>query len=76
MVCHLCNQLIFHSLCLAFLPLRFPLLFPFGEPGWHRNIPLALNNQADNAMRNNHDDDEDDSGFDNDGDDIPGTGFT
>jgi len=25
----------------AYLPLRFPLLFPFGEPGWHPNIPFS-----------------------------------
>src|SRR5262249_43513857 len=25
----------------AYLPLRFPLLFPYGEPGWHPNIPFS-----------------------------------
>jgi hypothetical protein len=25
----------------AYLPLRFPLLYPYGEPGWHREIPFA-----------------------------------
>ncbi|TYJ54441.1 hypothetical protein B9479_004951 [Cryptococcus floricola] len=24
-----------------FVPLHFPLLFPFGEPGWHPRIPLS-----------------------------------
>ena len=38
----------------AYLPLRFPLLFPFGEPGWHNNIPLALNNIPGNAHQDNN----------------------
>ena len=25
----------------AYLPLRFPLLYPFGEPGWHLKIPFS-----------------------------------
>src|SRR5262249_53778129 len=25
----------------AYLPLRFPLLFPYGEPGWHPRIPFS-----------------------------------
>jgi hypothetical protein len=25
----------------AYLPLRFPLLFPYGEPGWHPMIPFS-----------------------------------
>jgi hypothetical protein len=25
----------------AYLPLRFPLLFPYGEPGWHPRIPFV-----------------------------------
>jgi len=25
----------------AYLPLRFPLLYPFGEPGWHPKIPFS-----------------------------------
>ena len=25
----------------AYLPLRFPLLFPYGEPGWCPNIPFS-----------------------------------
>ena len=23
----------------AYMPLRYPLIFPFGEPSWHSNIP-------------------------------------
>ena len=25
----------------GYLPLRFPLLFPYGEPGWHPTIPFS-----------------------------------
>jgi len=33
----------------AYLPLRFPLLFPYGEQGWHPAIPFAAHNpHADN----------------------------
>ena len=27
----------------SFLPLCFPLLWPYGEPGWHAGIPFRLN---------------------------------
>lgn len=27
----------------AYMPLRYPLIFPFGEQSWHRNIPLRGN---------------------------------
>ena len=27
----------------SFLPLCFPLLRPYGEPGWHAGIPFRLN---------------------------------
>ena len=31
----------------AFLPLRFPLLIPFGRHGWHYYIPLGLESSRD-----------------------------
>ncbi len=34
----------------SFLPLRFPLLCPQGEPGWHPNIPFSTSNSAGNAF--------------------------
>ena len=36
----------------GYLPLRFPLLFPHSEPGWHDKIPFALNEIAGNARQN------------------------
>jgi hypothetical protein len=35
----------------SFLPLRFPLLRPHGEEGWHDQIPLSANNSAGTAYR-------------------------
>jgi hypothetical protein len=38
--------------------LHFPLLFPYGEPGWHNNILLELNNIPGNARQDNDEDTE------------------
>jgi hypothetical protein len=35
----------------AYCPLRFPLLFPYGEQGWQPEIPLGENTAAGNAQR-------------------------
>jgi hypothetical protein len=35
----------------AYLPLCYVLLLPYGEPGWHPNIPLRGNQSARNAYR-------------------------
>ena len=34
----------------AYMPLRYPILFPFGEAGWHRSIPL----RGHNILPNDH----------------------
>lgn len=35
----------------SYLPLRYVLLLPYGEPGWHPGIPLRGNENAGNAYR-------------------------
>src|SRR5437762_8620485 len=35
-----------HSPC--YIPMRYPLVFPHGKPGWHPLIPLAGINLTDN----------------------------
>ena len=43
----------------AYLPLRFPLLYPYGEPGWHPGIPFSgvtLQQQGDGRL--DHDDEQ------------------
>jgi hypothetical protein len=35
----------------GYLALRFPLLFPYREDGWHPEIALAQNVAAGNAQR-------------------------
>jgi len=37
----------------SFLPLRFPLLHPHGEPGWHPDIPFSTSISAGNASHIN-----------------------
>jgi len=46
----------------GYLPLRFPLLFPYGEPGWHDKIPFALNDIANNTYRSGSNNDVEYSG--------------
>ena len=46
----------------AYLPLRFPLLFPHGEPGWHPNIPFAhvdWQSETDNSNERQQENNED-----------------
>src|SRR5271170_1006039 len=53
----------------AYMSLRYPFFFPYGEKGWHTRIPLADNDLADNinlqAHRRTHIE-LDDDGEDND----------
>jgi hypothetical protein len=45
----------------AYLPLRFPLLFPYGEQGWHPNIPFSdvvWRSNNDNCAEGYQDEDE------------------
>jgi hypothetical protein len=41
----------------AYLPLRFPLLYPHGEPGWHPDIPLSPDHDDDQDGRAGDDED-------------------
>src|SRR3954447_3082497 len=43
----------------AYLPLRFPLLFLYGEPGWHPNVPFS---EADWRPEDDNDDDDEQQG--------------
>jgi hypothetical protein len=70
----------------GYLPLRFPLLYPYGEPGWHTDIPFSgVNWQSQNDNRDDgdmavrlddDDDDDEERGCDDaeeDGDEARGT---
>src|SRR6266516_2159372 len=41
-----------HSPC--YIPMRYPLIFPHGEEGWHPLIPLTGINLTDNANLHTH----------------------
>jgi hypothetical protein len=55
----------------AYQPLAYPLLFPYGESGWHRNIPLCDvdSRELPNAGNEPEVDDDDDGEDANDGND-------
>lgn len=42
----------------AYLPLRFPLLFPYGEPGWHPKIPFSSSDWAPQDDNDEHQEEE------------------
>jgi hypothetical protein len=51
----------------AYLPLRFPLLFPRGEPGWHPRIPFSEADWQDNGDEQQERDVESDHEVEDDG---------
>ena len=55
----------------AYQPLTYVLLFPFGEHGWHPNIPLTNRDTGRAEALNQHDNDND---SDNDGEEREGRG--
>jgi hypothetical protein len=46
----------------AYQPLAYPLLFPYGESGWHPNIPIQGVHHAGGLDDNQEQDDDDDDG--------------
>ena len=46
----------------AYQPLAYPVLFPYGESGWHQNIPISGVNHTGALDDNEEHDDHDDNG--------------
>jgi hypothetical protein len=47
----------------GYLPLRFPLLFPYGEPGWHPTIPFSETHSSEENHQQDKDLDKDDEEY-------------